>query len=595
MTINKSTARFLKRRAGVFLLAVFLFFSFFRLSVPVNAEQSGRRNFLRTSHNPEYYSLFEINGDTLYARGRYADDRIKRLYFWGEERSGSYKMSVKSDGSYEAELSIPSGYYYTSICIELSSGASFGYRIDCDNGNYFPENGLSAENRKVFDNITNASPESVGYYISPTAEAGEIESVLEQIQLISDSVTDGLTDSYEIARTLSSYVAEHFYYDHDARNTSVTEETVSLAQVLRTSKTVCTGFADLYCALLQAQGIDAVNIKGGSTSDTIEYENLTDGIQNHEFTAFYYEKEERWVWVDSCWNGSGDYKNGEYLEDEPHEKYFDISDEALSLDHRADYAQRRSFFEAVPSPSTEILTENTEAVSEPPETSVTEKPLTTTEAFEEEENTVPAPKKEDNTVLIIIVSVLGLAVIGTGAFIIFSNKKVNMPEDGLLYGKDLKKMVVIELENGKEIKIELYPDIAPITVENFEKLVNDGFYNGLTFHRVISGFMIQGGCPIGNGTGNAGTHIKGEFLVNGVVNNLKHTRGVLSMARAADPNSASCQFFIMHEDAPHLDGSYAAFGKVVEGIEVVDEIASVETDYSDKPLVPVVMKTVKIV
>lgn len=153
----------------------------------------------------------------------------------------------------------------------------------------------------------------------------------------------------------------------------------------------------------------------------------------------------------------------------------------------------------------------------------------------------------------------------------------------------------IEMENGKVIKLELYPDVAPITVANFEKLVNDGFYNGLTFHRVISGFMIQGGCPLGNGTGNSGTHIKGEFLANGVVNELKHTRGVLSMARAMDKNSASSQFFIMHEDAPHLDGQYAAFGKVVEGMDAVDEIAACETDYSDKPLNPVVMKSVKIV
>ena len=153
-------------------------------------------------------------------------------------------------------------------------------------------------------------------------------------------------------------------------------------------------------------------------------------------------------------------------------------------------------------------------------------------------------------------------------------------------------MVIIELENGKQIKLELYPEIAPETVANFEKLVNKGFYNGLTFHRVISGFMIQGGCPHGNGTGNSGEHIKGEFAANGFKNDLKHTRGVLSMARAADPNSASCQFFIMHKDAPHLDGSYAAFGKVVEGIEDVDEIADTETDYSDKPVTPVVMKKV---
>ncbi|MBR1831650.1 MAG: peptidylprolyl isomerase [Ruminiclostridium sp.] len=153
-------------------------------------------------------------------------------------------------------------------------------------------------------------------------------------------------------------------------------------------------------------------------------------------------------------------------------------------------------------------------------------------------------------------------------------------------------MVIIELENGKQIKLELYPEIAPETVANFEKLVNKGFYNGLTFHRVIYGFMIQGGCPHGNGTGNSGEHIKGEFAANGFENDLKHTRGVISMARAADPNSASCQFFIMHKDAPHLDGSYAAFGKVIEGMDAVDEIAETETDYSDKPKTPVIMKKV---
>lgn len=422
MTLNKSTARFINRRAGAFLKAFFLFFAIIRLSVPVNAEETSRRNFLRTSYNPDYYSLFEINGDILYARGRYADDRVKRLFFVGEERSGSYKISVKGDGSYEAELSIPSGYYYTSICLELNSGASFGYRINCDNGYYFPDNGLSAENKKVFDNIIDASPESAGYYLSPEAEAGEIESTLRQIQLISDSVTDGIDSDYEKARALASYVAEHFYYDHDARNTNVTEETVALSSVLRSYKTVCVGFADLYCALLQAQGIDAVNIKGGSTSDTIGYENLKDGVQNHEFTAFYYEDEERWVWVDSCWNGSGDYMNGEFHEDNPHEKYFDITDEALALDHRADYAQRRSFFNAVPSPSSVILTESTTSVTIPPETTVTDTSVTTTEVITEKEENVPS-EEENNTVLIIIVILLGAAVIGTGIFVVISNKK----------------------------------------------------------------------------------------------------------------------------------------------------------------------------
>lgn len=151
-------------------------------------------------------------------------------------------------------------------------------------------------------------------------------------------------------------------------------------------------------------------------------------------------------------------------------------------------------------------------------------------------------------------------------------------------------MIIIEMENGKEIKIELYPEIAPISCENFEKLVNQGFYDGLTFHRVIPGFMIQGGCPEGTGMGGPGWTIKGEFAANGVKNNLKHTRGVLSMARSMMPDSAGSQFFIMHEDAPHLDGSYAAFGKVIEGMEAVDEIAETQTDYSDKPVTPQIIK-----
>ncbi|MDE7365572.1 MAG: peptidylprolyl isomerase [Ruminococcus sp.] len=151
-------------------------------------------------------------------------------------------------------------------------------------------------------------------------------------------------------------------------------------------------------------------------------------------------------------------------------------------------------------------------------------------------------------------------------------------------------MVVIEMENGKKIKIELYPEIAPISCENFEKLVKNGFYDGLTFHRVISGFMIQGGCPNGTGTGGPGWHIKGEFSANGVKNDLKHTRGVLSMARASAPDSAGSQFFIMHDDAPYLDGQYAAFGKVIDGMDVVDEIASVDTDYNDKPLTPQIIR-----
>ena len=156
-------------------------------------------------------------------------------------------------------------------------------------------------------------------------------------------------------------------------------------------------------------------------------------------------------------------------------------------------------------------------------------------------------------------------------------------------------MIRITMHNGKTIDIELDHAAAPITCENFEKLVGQGFYNGLTFHRVIPGFMIQGGDPEGTGMGGPGYGIKGEFAQNGIANPLHHTRGTISMARSQNPNSAGSQFFIMHEDAPHLDGSYAAFGRVVEGIEVVDEIAALPTDWRDKPKAPAVMKTVRVV
>lgn len=155
-------------------------------------------------------------------------------------------------------------------------------------------------------------------------------------------------------------------------------------------------------------------------------------------------------------------------------------------------------------------------------------------------------------------------------------------------------IVTFEMENGCTIKAELYPEVAPNTVNNFISLIKQGYYDGLGFHRVINGFMIQGGCPDGTGCGGPGYSIKGEFKQNGVDNQLKHTAGVLSMARSAHPDSAGSQFFIMHKDAPHLDGAYAGFGKVTEGMENVDEIAQCDTDLRDKPLDPQIIKSVTV-
>lgn len=156
-------------------------------------------------------------------------------------------------------------------------------------------------------------------------------------------------------------------------------------------------------------------------------------------------------------------------------------------------------------------------------------------------------------------------------------------------------IVTFTMENGDVIKAELYPDVAPVSVNNFISLIKKNFYDGLIFHRVIKGFMIQGGDPEGTGMGGPDYSIRGEFAQNGFPNDLKHTEGVLSMARSMHPDSAGSQFFIMHKDAPHLDGQYAAFGKVVSGMDVVDKIASVRTDWNDKPTTPVKMKTVELI
>jgi peptidyl-prolyl cis-trans isomerase B (cyclophilin B) len=173
---------------------------------------------------------------------------------------------------------------------------------------------------------------------------------------------------------------------------------------------------------------------------------------------------------------------------------------------------------------------------------------------------------------------------------IYDNVFLNGKEDIMAQNP----IITITMENGDVIKAELYPEIAPNTVNNFISLVKKGYYNGICFHRVIAGFMIQGGCPEGTGMGGPGYSIKGEFTSNGFKNDLKHTPGVLSMARAMHPDSAGSQFFIMHETSPHLDGSYAAFGKIIEGMDVVNKIAGTKTDFRDKPLETQMMKKVTV-
>ena len=205
---------------------------------------------------------------------------------------------------------------------------------------------------------------------------------------------------------------------------------------------------------------------------------------------------------------------------------------------------------------------------------------------------------------VVLIAVLVIALLGvTGYFAVTGNQEepaaaepvVFTATNGAAYKKDTNPVATIKIKGAETpIVVELYPEAAPNTVANFISLAESGFYNGLTFHRVIPGFMIQGGCPLGTGTGGPGYSIKGEFAQNNVKNNFAHTRGVISMARSNAPDSAGSQFFIMHADAPHLNGGYAAFGEVLTGMETVDLIASTQTNYSDKPLVDQVIESITV-
>lgn len=419
-------SKVLLRTAGCFF-ALLLFLKQF--CIP--AEAVSRTNLLRTTLNPDAYSLFEINGYTFTARGKYADDRLAKISVSAAD-IGSMNFSSHSDGSYEAEFTVNSVSDTTVLLLSFNSGAIISYPLRSDeNGLYFPQNGLAEKNRQTLEKIYDAPKLAAGYYLTASGESEKIADVQQQVKQISDSVTDGLESDYDKARALAEYVAKHISYDMDARNSSVTEETVSIEHTLKYGRTVCIGFANLYCALLQAQGIDAVNIKGGSTGGGVTYETLTDGIQNHEFTAFFSEEQDRWVWVDSCWDGSGTYQNGEFFANVPHEKYFDITDEALSFDHRADYAERRDFFNAeeVQQPKE---TEQPESSEAPAETTVPENvPETTTTAALTEKNTVSTEnsakteKTESETPLIITIVLLSAGIAALAIFIFHGRKTQN--------------------------------------------------------------------------------------------------------------------------------------------------------------------------
>ncbi len=432
-----------RRMISLFLCFAVIFAALYCYMIVSYSESSneppGRVNLVRTSFNEESYSLFEAQGSKIQARGRYANDRIRKLYIHNyEDVSGTYSMRVGDGGTYEAELNVVPDEGEQRLVVQLTSGVKLSYVIfySPNRGWYFPDNGLSEKNRRVFDHIYEAPDEAAALYLSASEDAGEVQFALSKIRELTESITAGIDDDYQKARAISAYIAEHLYYDHDARNTDVDLDTIALYNVLHSYKTVCAGFANLFCAMCEAAGIDAVNIKGGVTTDEITYAMLTDGKQNHEFAAFFYEKQDRWVWADACWDGSSDYEDGEYKKGLTKEMYFDVCDSVLSFNHRADKAERRHYFSA----KVETAIETTAEPEGPSQGLITSgEKAETTQIAEESAGTLPyapeppngkspdkapetpsAPSGQDDTIFIVIIAVLGAAVAAAAVILIIT-------------------------------------------------------------------------------------------------------------------------------------------------------------------------------
>lgn len=386
-------------------------------------EPPGRTNLLRTSDTEDNYSVIEAAGNKIEARGKYTDTKIRKMFIKGmEDASGSYSLNAQKDGTYDASLTVtpePGAYI---LLLKTDSDMVMQYRVFYDgSGWYFPLNGLEKSNRDVFEHIYEAPSEAAALYLSPSADAAEINTALEQIKALTESVTEGIDDDYEKARAISRFVAGTIFYDEDARESNVDINTIALYNVLRSERTTCAGFANLFCAMAEAAGIDAVNIKGGVITDSMPYDTLVNGVQNHEFAAFYYEKGSRWVWVDPCWDGSGVYKNGEFNNIKTRPMFFDISDEAFAHSHRADKAERRSYFsaktETAPIGGGDAEAGETAAETEAPE-AAEETDTADTSVNDLTETDPNSIKNADGTVIYVIIAVLAAGVIAAAVILI---------------------------------------------------------------------------------------------------------------------------------------------------------------------------------
>ena len=399
----------------------------------VFAADSGYTHLL-TNNSPDCYADITIDGSHFTIDGRVTDDPAISVKFSTDKVTVSdYQFTVDEDLSFHAEFDAEFSGSWCEIWVVKTSYTVLAYRLHHDeDGWYFPENGLTRLNAEKLENITQAAPEAAAYYISASADPVEIEETLAELEQAVQEICGDQEDDYRKAYLIYRWISENFYYDKDAANVGVTLDTVAIHNVLERRRTTCAGFANTYCAMLEIAGIRSVNLKGSSVAGEVTYDELLTAGENHEFTAFWYEAENRWVYADPTWGRTGTYENGEYTDKYPPTyKYFDETGEAFALRHRIDKAEERSYLAALSALKGEKETEE-----ETEDTSAEPSGTTETENSEENETTTtasaatnpPVTAQTDQTpqngnfVIYIVIGVVGAATVITG-IILLTRKK----------------------------------------------------------------------------------------------------------------------------------------------------------------------------
>lgn len=426
----------MKKNISVLLAALFFFLTLTSAAIPSYAsylDETGNLSRLVTSNNKDAYAIIDVSGDDIKISGVYKEDLPTSIEVVGVDETHN-SMHVESDGRFAAEITakpFEDGYY--DIMIHFSSRLLFRYILKYRDGWSVPDNGIAEANENKLQNIITAVPIAAAYYLSVEADRDEIEETMSELQAIVDEVCKDETDDYLKAKALILWIGENIYYDHDAADISVTMDTVAVHNVLERRRTTCAGFANTFSALLEIAGIRSVNLKGAAVAGEITYPDLPTGTENHEFSAFWYEAESRWVYCDACWTSNGRYRDGEYTSEITNgTKYFDVSAQAFALNHRVDKAEERFYTQALAAVDSEIteneVSENTE---EQKTDSQSDEKTHSTEAVEtrpavtepSESKSNPDADKEVDLTPYIILGLTGVMVIGVGVILAVNKRK----------------------------------------------------------------------------------------------------------------------------------------------------------------------------